>query len=278
MLGIGFSPALRRPRPFASSPPPPPLRLAANLTRAAYAADTVSADDNRRRECRSPLFLGGEVTELWLVYANWYLPLGNCAEVPTGNPVTLAAAFECDDSTVEAANANRAAPHRLENGETFLAGPFRPADFGLASFKPSSDPLGPARHFARTSMWADVGGKLLRSGQYLSEAPASRAHGSLATTQVHLTGPFSNANNGSAPAPIAVLGRPAAAAAATWRATLAQGVLVGLDRLQGGRVTDRLTRGGQTVRYSDVVARRSLTIDVQRRERAAPFPDATWGR
>ncbi|WP_152045238.1 hypothetical protein [Aureimonas psammosilenae] len=221
MLGIGFSPALRRQRPTLVSVPP--LYLAANLTRAAYAVDAISAEGNSRRESRAPFFLGGELTEIWLVYANWHLPLGNCAEVPTGNPVMLAAALELEGVTVEAPNASRAAPRRMEDGETFLAGPFRASDFGLDRFRPVADPLGPAAHFARTSMWADVGQKLPRSGQYLSEAPASRGHYSLAATHVHLTGPLAGANNGVAPSHIAVIGRPTPAAAANWRATLVIG-------------------------------------------------------
>lgn len=70
----------------------------------------------------------------------------------------------------------------------------------------------------------------------------------------------------------------AGAGATAWRVTLAAGTLVSLERLQGGRVTDRLARSDRAVRYTDLVARRSLAIDVQRRERATPFPPATWGR
>lgn len=63
-----------------------------------------------------------------------------------------------------------------------------------------------------------------------------------------------------------------------WRVTLAGGTLVELERLQGGRVTDRLTRRDGAIRYVDLAARRSLAIDVDRRERAESFPAAIWTR
>jgi hypothetical protein len=66
--------------------------------------------------------------------------------------------------------------------------------------------------------------------------------------------------------------------ATTWRVTLVRGALHGLERLQTGRVVERLSRQAGAIRYEDVVGRRSLAIDVQRREPAAPFPPAIWTR
>lgn len=70
----------------------------------------------------------------------------------------------------------------------------------------------------------------------------------------------------------------ATAGAQAWRVTVAAGALVGLERLRSGRVTDRLTRQDGVVRYVDVVGRRTLAIDVQRREPAAAFPTSIWSR
>lgn len=63
-----------------------------------------------------------------------------------------------------------------------------------------------------------------------------------------------------------------------WRATLAGGRLVSLEHLLRGRVVERLTRDSAAVRYTDVVGRRSLVIDVQRREPTNAFPTSTWSR
>jgi hypothetical protein len=63
-----------------------------------------------------------------------------------------------------------------------------------------------------------------------------------------------------------------------WRVTIVEGVLRGLERLQSGRVTDRLTRDGAAVRYENLSDRRTLTIDLQRREPAAPFAPGIWSR
>ena len=64
----------------------------------------------------------------------------------------------------------------------------------------------------------------------------------------------------------------------TWRVTIVAGALVGLERLQDGRVVERLTRQASTVRYVDVIGHRTLAIDVQRREPAATFPTTIWSR
>lgn len=64
----------------------------------------------------------------------------------------------------------------------------------------------------------------------------------------------------------------------TWRATVVGAALVGLERVQGGRVVERLSRQGGAIRYVDVVGRRSLAIDVQRRESASAFPLTIWSR
>jgi len=69
-----------------------------------------------------------------------------------------------------------------------------------------------------------------------------------------------------------------ASADRTWRVTLAGPRLVGLEQLVGGRVVERLTRDSTRVRYTNVVARRELSIDVQRTELVAPFPSAIWSR
>lgn len=64
----------------------------------------------------------------------------------------------------------------------------------------------------------------------------------------------------------------------TWRATVVGGTLVGLERVQSGRVVERLSRDGASVRYDDVVGRRTLVIDVQRRGPADVFPATIWSR
>lgn len=66
--------------------------------------------------------------------------------------------------------------------------------------------------------------------------------------------------------------------ASVWRVTVVSGALHALERLRAGRLTERLTRDGNAVRYQDVVGRRILTIYVQRREPAAPFPATIWSR
>lgn len=64
----------------------------------------------------------------------------------------------------------------------------------------------------------------------------------------------------------------------TWRVTLVRDTIVGLERLQAGRVVERLSSSPASVRYQDVVGRRTLAIDVQRREPAPAFPPAIWTR
>jgi hypothetical protein len=61
-----------------------------------------------------------------------------------------------------------------------------------------------------------------------------------------------------------------------WRVTAAAGSLTGLERLRGGRVVERVTRDSARVRYEDLAGRRSLAIDIQRRESANAFPPAIW--
>ncbi len=61
-----------------------------------------------------------------------------------------------------------------------------------------------------------------------------------------------------------------------WRVTLAGNRLTGVEQLVGGRVVERLARDSTRVRYANLVARRTLQIDLQRVERAAPFPASIW--
>ena len=70
----------------------------------------------------------------------------------------------------------------------------------------------------------------------------------------------------------------AAADGRVWRVALAAGRLARLERLQSGRVIERLTRDSTAVRYTNLVGRRSLAIDVQRQEAAGGFPAAIWAR
>lgn len=63
-----------------------------------------------------------------------------------------------------------------------------------------------------------------------------------------------------------------------WRVTVADGRLATLEHLQRGRVIERLVRDSSAVRYSDLAGRRSLSIDVQRREPAGAFPSTIWSR
>jgi hypothetical protein len=64
----------------------------------------------------------------------------------------------------------------------------------------------------------------------------------------------------------------------TWRVTFAGPRLTNVEQLVGGRVVERLTRDGARVRYTHLVARRALAIDVQRTERANVFPAEIWTR
>jgi hypothetical protein len=64
----------------------------------------------------------------------------------------------------------------------------------------------------------------------------------------------------------------------TWRVTLLGSRLTAVEQIVGGRVVERLARDTSAVRYTNLVTRRSLAIDVQRIEAAAPFPGAIWAR
>lgn len=70
----------------------------------------------------------------------------------------------------------------------------------------------------------------------------------------------------------------ASASGPTWRATIVAGTLVGLERVQSGRVIERLSRDGSAVRYTDLAGRRTLAIDVERRESTGAFPASIWSR
>jgi hypothetical protein len=63
-----------------------------------------------------------------------------------------------------------------------------------------------------------------------------------------------------------------------WRVAFAGPRLTGVEQLVGGRVIERLTRDGARVRYTNLVARRALSIDVQRTDSSAAFPAAIWAR
>lgn len=64
----------------------------------------------------------------------------------------------------------------------------------------------------------------------------------------------------------------------TWRVVARGGQLARLERVQEGRVVERLTRDAGAVRYSNLVARRGLSIDVQRVEATGAHPASIWGR
>lgn len=63
-----------------------------------------------------------------------------------------------------------------------------------------------------------------------------------------------------------------------WRVTVVRAALTGVEQIVGGRVVERLTRDSVNLRYSNLVDRRSLAIDVQRAERVASFPRTIWTR
>lgn len=180
------------------------LRVVANLTRGNYASDTT-ASGNEMRQARAPHYIAQAVSEIWLVYANWWLDIGaGGREVSNGNAVTLGAALEMNGITVVAPNASS---YTLADDETFLAGPFYPSQFGLT---PSS--TAGLQVFSRTVETVTVGQKITRSGQYLSEAPASRLSSAAGASQLSSTGAFTGANNQVGPAPIMILGRTVAPA------------------------------------------------------------------
>ena len=64
----------------------------------------------------------------------------------------------------------------------------------------------------------------------------------------------------------------------TWRVAFAGPRLTSVEQLLNGRVVERLTRDSSRVRYTNVVNRRALSIDVQRTEPASAFPGAIWTR
>lgn len=70
----------------------------------------------------------------------------------------------------------------------------------------------------------------------------------------------------------------AAADGRVWRVTAAAGRLTTLEQLQRGRVVERLVRDSAAVRYTDLVGRRSLAIDIQRREALGAIPPSIWSR
>ena len=62
-----------------------------------------------------------------------------------------------------------------------------------------------------------------------------------------------------------------------WRATFTGDRLVQLERIDDGRVVERVTRGaGDEVRYDHLGARRSLTLTVSRRSEVPPFDATIW--
>lgn len=65
--------------------------------------------------------------------------------------------------------------------------------------------------------------------------------------------------------------------APTWRATFASDRLVRLERIEDGRVVERVVRGANDeVRYDHLGARRSLTLTVSRRSEVQPFDATIW--
>lgn len=175
-----------------------PLRIAANLTKPNSLADTTSSG-NEQRQSRLPHYFGGDLSEVWLVYGNWWLDIGATGkEQVTGNAVTLGAALEYNGVTVAAPNANG---YTLANDETFLAGPLLPAAFGVAKFTDGD------QFFSRSSATVTAGQKIPRSGQYASETPASRVSSAAGDTQwKDATGTMTGTVNNTF-GPIMVVGR-----------------------------------------------------------------------
>lgn len=65
--------------------------------------------------------------------------------------------------------------------------------------------------------------------------------------------------------------------APTWRATFAGDRLVRLERIDDGRVVERVARGADdAVRYDHLGARRSLALTVTRRTEVPPFDATIW--
>lgn len=62
-----------------------------------------------------------------------------------------------------------------------------------------------------------------------------------------------------------------------WRAAFAGGRLVRLERIEGGRVVERVVRGTDDgVQYEQLSARRSLSLSVTRRSEVPPFDASIW--
>lgn len=63
----------------------------------------------------------------------------------------------------------------------------------------------------------------------------------------------------------------------TWRATFSGARLLRLERIDGGRLVERVVREtDDAVRYEHLVARRSLSLTVTRRTEVAPFDASIW--
>lgn len=61
-----------------------------------------------------------------------------------------------------------------------------------------------------------------------------------------------------------------------WRATFGARQLVRLERIDGGRVSERVVRAGDDLRYEHLGARRSLSLTVTRRTAVPPFDATIW--
>lgn len=62
-----------------------------------------------------------------------------------------------------------------------------------------------------------------------------------------------------------------------WRVTFAGSRLARLERIEGGRIVEWVSRTGtDAVRYEHESARRSLALTIVRREGAAPFDPSIW--
>lgn len=64
--------------------------------------------------------------------------------------------------------------------------------------------------------------------------------------------------------------------APVWRVTFAGERLVRLERIDDGRVVERVVRTGDDVRYEHLAARRSLSLSVTRRTEVPPFDANIW--
>lgn len=182
-----------------------PLQVVGNLTRAPYATDTTSAG-NEMRQQRCPFFLGtSPVTEIWFVVAGWYVELGaGGREFNVGNDFAAILALEYNGQTKYCPLATQAAPFTVVNGSTHLIGPYFATDFGLSEFPAN------AAMFSRMCSTVAAGLNLPRTGQYMSEGPASRLNSAAGANQISATGVFTGANNQVGPTPMMVIGRTTA--------------------------------------------------------------------